>query len=140
MALDALLARARAAAEGIMEDTCSIVRDPSFAGDSTLNTATGVLTGGATVNVYSGPCRVRPAERQDAETEEGGAPMVRSRYVATLPLAAAEAVKGDLFTLTVAAYDPQLVGTQFTVEKSSVATHAFQRVLDLKRAVRADAQ
>lgn len=140
MALDALLAQARAAAERIMEDTCTILRDPDFAGDSTLNTSTGVLTAGATVDVYDGPCRVRPAERQDGESDEGGAPMVRSRYVATVPLDAAEAVKGDLLTLTVSTYDSQLAGARFVVQSSRVATHAFQRILTLDRVVRADAQ
>ncbi len=140
MALDVLLARARAAAERIMEDTCTIVRDPDFADDSTLNTTTGVLTGGATVEVYDGPCRVKPEERQESNADEGGAPTVRSRYRATIPLDSDEVYRGDLFTLTDSTYDPLIQDATFTVQGVTVATHAFQRVLHLDRVVRADAQ
>lgn len=138
----AFFARARSAAEWMMEDSCTITRDPLFVADSTLDTVTGVLTAPSpeTIEIYDGPCTVTPEAREQSDAEEGAAPMVRSRYRATIPLSADEVVIGDVLTVTASVRDSLLVDASFVVHGATVSTNAYQRILDLKRSVRADAQ
>lgn len=139
----AFFTRARAAAEMLMQDTCTISRDPAFLTDSVLNETTGQLTApaaGPLVQVYAGPCLVTPVVRQDTDVDEGGGPIVRGAYEATVPLSSARVAIGDVLTVTVAVRDPQLVGARFVVRRTTVATNAFQRRMRLDLSVRADAQ
>lgn len=136
----AFFARARTAAELLMEDTCAITRDPQFVADSTLDTATGSLTTGPTSTIYAGACTVTPVTRQQAETDEGGAPLLRLDYRASIPVDAPEVAVGDVLTVTASVRDAQLVGQRFVVRATPVSTNAYQRPLLVELTVRADAQ
>lgn len=136
----AFFARAGAASQRLMVDACVIARDPDFVDDSTLDTETGDLEPGSTVTVYSGKCLVAPVTRQDYDAEEGGAPLVRGRYRATIPLESDEVVIGDVLTVTASQHDVMLVGKSFTVRSVPCSTNAFHRRLLMDLTTRADAQ
>ena len=144
---DAFVARGRAVAESLMEDSCVISRDPGFLTDSTFNAATGELTPASTppavagrVEVYAGKCTVAPVARQDDEDNEGGAAVVRRSYEARVPFDAPRVAIGDLLTVTEATHDPELTSRTFVVDGVAVGTFVYYRPLTLDLAVRADAQ
>lgn len=116
------LTTARAAAETIMVDTCTITRDAQGTDDDTLNQATGALTPPVPdiITVYAGRCLVRPAENVPRSVAEGGVAITASLYEASLPYSAPVVSPGDLLAVTACVWDPALVGRAFRVRQALV--------------------
>lgn len=125
-----MLAAGRAAAEALMVDTCTIVRDP---GPGTFNPDTGGYTDAADTAVYTGPCRVQ-LRALDAQTADfGGEAVALTRVQVLLPMTATGIAVEDLVTITQSAYDADLTGRTFRVEAVAAKTHATTRRLDCEQ-------
>lgn len=112
MSAGSALLRGRNLVERLMVDTCTIVRTTG----QTVG-AGGVITP-TTATVYSGKCRVvvRTRERLGGSWTDVGEEMrVVSRLELQVPISAAELFEADKVTITASAYDPQLVGKQYSV-------------------------
>ena len=126
MTAEALIGRARRAAEALMLDVGVITR-PAESG--TLDG--GDWTPDASTEVYNGPLRVSPAEAIDSEQLFGDREVTESRYVATLPSRAAMPQPGDRLTLTWSG-DSSLAGLELRVVASTASTWLLYRKVGLE--------
>lgn len=123
MSRDALLARAQAAAERGMVDTCTVRR---VIGEVTER-GTGVVTRThLDPNPYAGPCRVQQhqatADRQDAGEDQ----VLMLRLELQLPISVTGLQVADEVTIT-ASRDPDLVGRVFLIHDLAHKTDASSR-------------
>lgn len=96
----------RAAAERLMQDTCTVERPGDITND---------VTGEAElVEVYVGRCKVQTYEGYEQNPKAGGATLTVQRYRVDLP-ASVLVRPGDLVTITAAVADPHLVGKTYRV-------------------------
>lgn len=111
--LDALLARARSAAEELMTDTVRIERH----GEQVLDRTTGHLQEGPRTVLYDGMGRVKPQAADTREVTAGDRNVVRHRYTVTIPwstVPASPVLPGDPITVT-ASKDARLHGKALVV-------------------------
>jgi hypothetical protein len=112
MSAGTALLRGRNLVERLMVDACTITRKTG----ETVG-AGGVITPTFTT-IYSGKCRVvvRTRERLGGSWVDVGEELrVVSRLELQVPISAPETAEGDKVTMTASVYDPQLVGTVYTV-------------------------
>jgi Family of unknown function (DUF6093) len=124
MTARAAAARARAAADSIMDDACTVARpvpDPPF------NPAAGRVEPPPPVAVYSGRCRIRPQGSQDRVVDAGERPLSLWPYVVSIPFAGS-AELDDIVTVTASA-DSTLVGRRLRVRSVVRGTHVSARRL-----------
>lgn len=77
--------------------TCTITRT---AGPGTFDSTTGLYDNPTPTTIYTGPCRVRPQDTQQQDTEVGDLHETLGRYVATLPYDADGVQVDDFLTVT----------------------------------------
>lgn len=118
----------QAAAEGLMTDTCTITR-PS--GTPTLDPDTGDYTGGGTITVYSGACRVKPriSRGPGDQVEAGERPVQIWPYVVSLPIAATGVEVDDDVMVDSSALDPELTGRGLVVKTIEAGSQITARRL-----------
>lgn len=123
MSAASALARARAAAQALMVDTCTIQHQTG----TTTDPLTGVVTPTWTT-VYTGRCRVQQTLAQGSRVEAGEIEPVVLRLEVQLPVVGSEGVeRGDLVTVTASVHDVDLVGRAFRVRDLHHKTHATSR-------------
>ncbi len=139
MSLGAAIAGAlpglRAQAESMMRDTCTITRP----GAQTWDDAAGAYTtGGAPVQLYAGPCRVRRPNLAEREALAGDADWTLAGAVVSIPV---DGTTDDLLGATVhvvgCEMDPALTGRDLTVtgpHSQSQATARRLRCVEVARA------
>lgn len=120
------LAAARADAESLMTDACTVTRagDEPVLNEDTLEYETG------TDPVHAGKCRVQAGTSLATEREAGDRLTFGTRVVVSLPLTVDGVESGDLVTVTASAYTPQLVGRAYRVR--SVVTKSHPTALRLE--------
>jgi hypothetical protein len=124
--VDAVLARGRIAAEALMQDACTIIRDAG----TTYDPVTGYPTP-ATTEVYTGKCRVQLGAlgASASSRDVGEAALLLLRLDVQLPMSVAGVRVGDVVEVTASAHDPDLPGRRFRVRDLFHKTHATARRL-----------
>jgi hypothetical protein len=117
--------RGRLRAESLMTSTCTIA-PPGV--DPITDPDTGAVTFPAGAAVYSGPCRVRPAGREAATSNAGGAEVFVFDYLVSIPFAETDVTEGHRLTIT-DSLDPALIGVQLEVQKVDRGEHITARRL-----------
>lgn len=132
VALD--LTTARAAAETLMVDACTITLDAQGGDDDTLDQNTGHLTSPNpdTTSIYTGKCHFHASANVPRIMEEGGVSITTAAYEATIPSSAGVPPPGAVFTLTACAWDAAMVGRSWRVKQTVVATFNLRRALILE--------
>lgn len=113
------LSPAVAAVERLMDDTCTITRDPAGTDDAVLNQVTGLLEDNPESLIYSGKCSIRMSAAGVAS------------YI-TIPLSAPELLAGDVVLVTSTRRDPSLVNQSFTLKKPLYGTMSVSRKATLE--------
>lgn len=103
--------RGRAFAGAQLTSTCTITR-PS--GESVWDETTGTYTDPAPIDVYSGPCRIRPAATQGRTAEAGEATALLSAFRVQLPFVVTGVDVGHRVTVD-SSPDPALTGRTMVV-------------------------
>ena len=114
--------RGRIAAEGLMVDTCTIVRR----GAAVTALDTGAVTYPAQQTIYTGKCRLKLPVAVARPDLVGGAQEFLQHPVLSLPATAAGVANvdiDDLLTLTASALMPLLVGRLFHIRAKPGQTH-----------------
>ncbi len=127
MSRASVLARARAAAEAGMVDTCLIER---------LAESTDLDTGKVTVTptlLYNGRCRVQQRQAQARAEDAGEAYLLMLRLELQLPMTGTSELRpGDRVTVTESANDPDLVPRVFYVRDLAHKTDASSRRVQIE--------
>ena len=118
------VARGRRAASGVFLDKCVIERRVG----RVLNETTLEYVD-QWAPVYAGACRVKVEGTQPAESEPGGRTFVITDAVVQLPIGPERFVDNDRVTVTVAVFDPDLVGVALSVTSREVKSQATMRRL-----------
>ena len=118
------VARGRQAVAGIFLDKCVIERRVG----RVLNETTLEYVD-KWAPVYAGACRVKVEGTQPAESEPGGRTFVITDAVVQLPIGPERFVDNDRVTVTVAVFDPDLVGVALSVTSREVKSQATMRRL-----------
>lgn len=119
----AALARGRAAAEGLMVDTCTITRVTG----TTTDRDTGHVTETA-AELYAGRCRVQQGTvGQGIRHDTGETSVVVLRLEVQLPMSVVGLAEGDQITVTASEHDADLVGRRFRIHDIAHKTHATAR-------------
>jgi hypothetical protein len=116
---EAEMADARADAESLMTDACTITHDDAT---PTLNEETGQYDSTPTA-AYSGKCRVQAGVGMSAQRDAGDLVTFGNRVVVSLPMTAEGVADGDLVTITAAPFTPQLVGQAYRVRSLLLKSH-----------------
>jgi hypothetical protein len=120
----ALLARAQAAAETGMVDTCTIRR----AVGETENPNTGVVsTAYLSPDPYVGKCRVQQHQASADRHDAGQDYLLLLRLEVQLPMSVVGLEVGDEITITASANDPDLVGRMFRIHDLAHKTEGSAR-------------
>lgn len=133
------LAPAKAAVERLMDDTCTITRDPQGEDDSQFDGNTGQLFAdqGDPEPVWTGRCKVSSAGLISGThgEQEGGATVNARIYEGAIPIDAPEILIGDVLTLESSRRDLLLVGKQFRVTDVRYGSFSVSRkfVLELRQ-------
>lgn len=123
MSIDMLLASGRAAAEALMQDTCTVRRKTSEVTDLFSGTITPVYT-----DIYTGKCRVQQRTQGQARPEDAGEAFVLMLQLELqLPMSATGLQVDDLVTITASVHDADLPGRVFYVRDLAHKTHATAR-------------
>lgn len=121
LAVAALLARGRRAAEALMVDTCTIRR------------GTGETTGPGGVitptydELYSGKCRVQQPNAQATEQNPGEQYALMLRLEVQLPMSVTGLRAEDQITIDSSLHDPDLADRVFIIRDLAHKTHATAR-------------
>lgn len=128
------LTSARLAAETLMIDECTIVRDSQGGDDDTLNQTTGTLAApdNDTSSVYTGKCHFHAATNVPRDINEGGDVVTAAVYEASIPHSATPPRQGDVFILTACDWDEALVGSTWRIRQTVVGTFNLRRRLILE--------
>ena len=107
-----------------MRDACVIERRTGRVLDEVTLEYTDVWVG-----VYAGRCRVKVKGTQPAESGPGGRTFVVTDAVVQIPVDSTHYADGDRVTVTVAVFDPTLVGVALSVTSREVKSQATMRRL-----------
>ena len=123
----------RKALELLMDDTCTITRDPSGTGDDGFDQATGTYTPPPSdvSTVYSGKCMLSVQGNVGREGSSGGGSFQIVGYKLQIPISGPELHVGDWVELTSSRRDPAQVGKRFQVTRPQYATMAMTRAASL---------
>jgi hypothetical protein len=124
MSRAALLARARAAAEAGMVDSCTITRDVG----TTTDRATGQVTPD-TITLYSGRCRIQEmmAFSRDSSPTPSDPALMRYRIL-QLPVVASQGLRqGDKVRIDTCISDPDLTDKVMVVRDPAAKSEASAR-------------
>lgn len=124
--LEQLVDAGRAAAAGLMQDTCTVARG---GGTPVLDTSTGQYVTASGAVVYTGPCRVKPRDNADRVVEAGGELVSLFPYVVSVPVSAVDFEVDDQVTVTAAALDPGLPGLVLRVKQPAFGSQLTARRL-----------
>jgi hypothetical protein len=122
VSLGELLIEARAAAEALMVDTCTITRQ----GDPTTDPDTGVVTPDPDT-IYAGRCRVQQARAVGQRTDTGQVSVVMLRLELQIPTSVTGVAEGDDVVVDTSVHDPDLPGRRFRVRDLAHKSHASAR-------------
>jgi hypothetical protein len=114
MTASSAILRARAAAERLMIDACTVQRQTG----STTNTETGMVVP-VLWTVYTGPCKVQQRSAGGSPRNLGEAAVFVSRSELHLPVAVTAVASDDLVTITASTHDPKLVNRQYHIQELS---------------------
>lgn len=112
-------------AEQQMTDTCTITGP---GGTPSFNSSTGAITASAGASLYSGKCRVKPANVQDRQVQAGERSVQVWPYVVSVPMSATGVGVDAVVTVTASA-DPELVGQVLIVKDVTRGTNVTARRL-----------
>ncbi len=104
----------RAAALGLMVDTCRITRGTPT---SVFDPETGEYVTTPGEEIYAGPCRVKPRDNTDTVVDAAGDAVTLLPYIVSVPVDATEYLVDDLITVTASVLDPTLVGAELRVKQ-----------------------
>jgi hypothetical protein len=121
MSRAALVARAQAAAEAGMADTCTIRRQTGQATDDFSGVVTPTWT-----SLYAGKCRVQHSRPQSEQYDVGENYQLQLRLILQLPMSVTGLEVGDQVTIT-ASQDPDMVGRVFLTRDLFHKTDASAR-------------
>lgn len=96
--------------------------------------STDSITGGVTRNrdvVYSGPCKVRPADRSGFDVHAGETEFRRIAMVGKFPVDQ-DIRKDDLVTVTASTFDATMVGRQYRVTDHAADGWQIAKVVGLE--------
>lgn len=122
MSRDLLLARARAAAEAGMLDTCTTRRQTGVTHDDDTGATTPSWTA-----IYTGPMRMKQPSAQAGSANVGEANVLLQQPEAHLPMSAPLLRPGDEITITGSATDPGSIGRVFVVRAVPAHSQASAR-------------
>lgn len=120
------VARGRARAESLMEDSCSI-RVAGTRTGTDPSTGRDLLSPG--VQVYAGPCRVQLPGSQEDVRRGGDRSWTVQRLTLSVPMSAPTVPVGAVVEMTATTLDLGLVGRRYRVVESFAKTHATARRL-----------
>lgn len=123
MSRAALLARAQAAAEAGMADTCTIRRRT---GETTSSTSGVITPTYLSPDPYSGKCRMQQSIAQAAQHDAGEDYTLLVRFELQLPMTVTGLEVGDEVTIT-ASQDADLTGRTFLIRDLFHKTNASAR-------------
>lgn len=112
-------------AEQLMTDACTITRS---GGAPVFDSTTGTYTDPAATTVYSGKCRVKPANLTSRTVQAGEQQVALWPYSVSMPLSALPELD-DVVTVT-ASVDASLVGRTLRVRSVARGTFLTARRLD----------
>lgn len=115
----AVLAQARADAEALMLDTCTVARR----GTPSTNPTTGAVTVTSTT-LYSGKCKVQHSGLAAQTAEAAGRTATIERPTVHVPVGAFAPRPGDVITITDSETDASLVGRVYRVAAAQVKSLA----------------
>ncbi len=119
-----------------MRDECTITR-PS-AGETWDDAAGAYTTGGAPVQLYAGPCRVRRPNLAEREALAGDADWTVTGAVVSIPVdGTTDDLLGATVTVVGCEMDPTLTGREFTVRAPHAESQAIARRLRCVEVARA---
>lgn len=113
VSITAAVLQGRAAAQALQTDMCTVTR--AGAGEPVYNPATDTYTYPTGSTVYTGKCRVKPADTIDQDVAEGETVVGSRRYIVSLPAVTDGVQRNDIVAVTASVLDPLLVGSQFRV-------------------------
>lgn len=115
-------------AESLMVDACIIRRTTGPVG--ALDPDTGTRPAAATVDVYSGRCKVQTYEPAESKPDAGQHVFTTQRYSIHLPYNAGPIAVDDRIEITASVESPQLVGNLYRVSGTHTKSLATaQRLL-----------
>jgi hypothetical protein len=123
MSRASVLARAQAAAEAGMADTCTIRRPTGVTSDEFSGTT---VTTYASTDPYAGPCRFRQGEALGREETVGEDQIILLRQILQLPFRVVGLQVGDEVTC-VTSRDPDLPGRMFVIRDLMHQTDSSSR-------------
>lgn len=115
-------------------DTLKITRDERGTDDAAIDDNTGLQTQAAAATVYSGPGKMRPLNRGEGQSTEGGKSNYLDIYDCAVPLTAAIIKTGDYVECTASRRDTSLVGKKAIVTTAQGNTLAIQRKFEAEEA------
>lgn len=121
MSAASVLARGRAAAEGLMVDACTIRR---ITGEST---GPGGVVTPTYSTLYTGKCRIQQSKADAQQQEVGEAYALMLRLEVQLPMSVTGLRAEDEVTVTASAHDADLIGRVFLIRDLAHATHKTAR-------------
>lgn len=107
---EGMLATARAAAESLMVDACTIKRQTG-----TTEDANGVVTPTYAAPFYTGRCKVQARDVDAQNPEAGDAVHTVLRLRVDVPMSVTGVEVDDVVTITSSVYDPDLATRRFRV-------------------------
>lgn len=122
MSASSAIVRARAAAEALMLDACTVQRQTG----STTNPETGHVVP-VLWTVYTGPCKVQQRSGGGAPRNLGEAAVFVSRSELHIPVTVTAVASDDLVTITASALDPKLVNRQYHIQELSHKSYLSAR-------------
>lgn len=120
----AVLARGRAAAVAVMQDTCTIQRRTGSTTDQTYGTVAETYA-----QTYAGQCRFQTPSG-GGPSDLGEAAVYETQLILQLPITVVDVQPEDLVTCVTSA-DPALVGRTWRTRAPQRKTHATMRRVEL---------
>jgi hypothetical protein len=130
--MEVLLSTARAAAEELMTDECTIAH---HTGQTTGSSPSYAVTQTYGSPFYTGPCKVQAREVEAATPEAGDRTVTVLSLRIDLPMSVTGAKTNDLVTITSSAYDSDLAGRTFRVLAPFHKSQATARRLSVEEVV-----
>ena len=120
----------------LMDDTCTIVRNPLGAADSSFDEDAGQLGTPATTVVYAGKCKITSLrDSQPTTVPRTGFDQDQRMYRFGIPIVAPTIAVGDTVTILSSLRFPHMVGHTFAVRETVDGTFSVQQRVVVERRV-----